>query len=67
MPREVFFLIDYLSASVENVKDVFHLDRKFCKHVSLNLVRDWLDSWSRHDFRKFSKVFQLIQNVKYFV
>uniref|UniRef100_T1GA03 Inositol polyphosphate-related phosphatase domain-containing protein n=1 Tax=Megaselia scalaris TaxID=36166 RepID=T1GA03_MEGSC len=51
MPREVFFLIDYLSASVENVKDVFHLDRKFCKHVSLNLVRDWLDSWSRHDFQ----------------
>ncbi|KAL5281416.1 OCRL family protein [Megaselia abdita] len=57
MPREIFFLIDYLSASVESMKDVFFLDRKHSKHHSLNLVRDWLDSWSRQDFRKFVERF----------
>lgn len=56
MPREFFLLIDYLHKQGPNVEGAFTLntlDFKLAKDVKFNCIRDWLDTWSSNEFRKF--------------
>ncbi|XP_004529466.1 type II inositol 1,4,5-trisphosphate 5-phosphatase [Ceratitis capitata] len=51
MPREFFFLIDFLHKQGDKVEGAFtNLEYKFSRTPQFNVVRDWLDTWSPEEF-----------------
>lgn len=53
MPREFFFLIDFLHKQGDKVEGAFtNLEYKFSRTPQFNVVRDWLDTWSPEEFRE---------------
>lgn len=50
MPREFFLLIDYLYRTGTKTEGLFSLSRKYATSEQINLIRDWLDSWSNDEF-----------------
>ena len=53
MPREFFFLIDFLHKQGDKVEGAFEtLEYKHARSLQFNVIRDWLDTWSSEEFRK---------------
>ncbi|XP_053949552.1 type II inositol 1,4,5-trisphosphate 5-phosphatase [Anastrepha ludens] len=51
MPREFFFLIDYLHKQGNKVEGAFAtLEYKHARSSQFNAIRDWLDAWSNTEF-----------------
>ncbi|XP_036318509.1 type II inositol 1,4,5-trisphosphate 5-phosphatase-like [Rhagoletis pomonella] len=51
MPREFFFLIDYLHKQGDKVEGAFAtLEYKHVRSSQFNVIRDWLDTWSAAEF-----------------
>ncbi|XP_067640591.1 type II inositol 1,4,5-trisphosphate 5-phosphatase [Eurosta solidaginis] len=51
MPREFFFLIDYLHKQGDKVEGAFStLEYKYARSPQFNVIRDWLDMWSSEEF-----------------
>nr|XP_014085642.1 type II inositol 1,4,5-trisphosphate 5-phosphatase [Bactrocera oleae] len=51
MPREFFFLIDFLHKQGDKVEGAFEtLEYKHARSLQFNVIRDWLDTWSSEEF-----------------
>ncbi|XP_059618948.1 type II inositol 1,4,5-trisphosphate 5-phosphatase [Phlebotomus argentipes] len=46
IPRELWFLVDYLFNHGMQTMNLFNLERKFRRSANINEIRDWLNSWS---------------------
>lgn len=53
IPRELWFLTDYLMHNGFRTVNLFTVERFYSRNPHIGEIRDWLDSWSTQEFREY--------------